>query len=102
MTEDEQRDIEFAYYERRRARTLTDADVQAIASVVQGLRKHECRFDSISQDDLRSTIEFKKHVNDLMAETGSTIRKTLVVAGLGGLMSLLMIGLYAKIREVMG
>jgi len=102
MTEEERREIELACYERRRSRTLTDADVQAIAAAVQGLRKHECRFDAISQEDLASTVAFKKHVNDLMAETGSTIRKTLVVVGLGGLVSLLMLGIYAKVKEIIG
>jgi len=37
-----------------------------------------------------------------MSETGSTVRKTLIDAGIGGSISLLIIGEYAKIKQELG
>jgi hypothetical protein len=98
MTED------YGHHERdeRRTRSLTDADIEAIAAAVIRLQPHSCRFIEISREDLEASVRFHRTVNELMSETGSTIRKTLIVAGIGGLISLLVIGLYAKIRHEMG
>lgn len=85
-------------HERRR-RSLTDADIEAIADAVVRMQPHSCRFSSIDGDDLRASIRFHQTIEELMSETGSTIRKTLIVAGIGGLISLLIIGLYAWLKQ---
>lgn len=51
---------------------------------------------------LEASVRFHETVNDLMSETGSTVRKTLIDAGIGGSISLLIIGEYAKIKQELG
>ena len=98
MTED------YGHHERdgRRHRSLTDADIEAIAIAVARLQPHSCRFNSIDREDLEASVRFHNTVNELMSETGSTVRKTLIVAGIGGLISLLILGVYARIKQEMG
>jgi len=86
----------------RRHRSLTDDDVEAIAAAVIRLQPHACRFSNIAHEDLEASVRFHKTVNDLMSETGSTVRKTLIVAGIGGLVSLLILGAYAKLKQELG
>lgn len=82
-------------------RTLTDEDVEAIAEAVIRRQTHLCRFQ-VSEDELEAAVRFHQNVNQLMSETGSTIRKTLIVSGVGGLVALLILGVYAKLKQELG
>ena len=83
----------------RRARTLTDADIDAIVDHINKSKHLDCRFDSISLDDLEEAIKFYKNFNKFMSESSSTIWKALLVLGVGGTIGLMLLGAYAKIKE---
>jgi hypothetical protein len=95
-------DYEHHHQQERRRRSLTDDDIEAIADAVIRRQPHACRFSDVDHDDLKASLRFHKTIEELMSETGSTVRKTLIVAGIGGLVSLLIIGLYAKIKQELG
>ena len=83
----------------RRARTLTDADINAIVDQINKSKHLDCRFESISVDDLEEAIKFYKNFNKFMSESSSTIWKALLVLGVGGTIGLMLLGAYAKIKE---
>jgi len=99
---DVQTEADMYHQYERRQRSLTDADIEAIAAAVVRLQPHSCRFTGINSEDLEASVRFHKTVDQLMSETGSTIRKTIIVAGIGGLISLLVLGIYAKIKQEIG
>jgi len=83
-------------------RRLSDEDIERLAeAVVIRQIHHACKL-TVTPEEVSEAVKFMKHVNSLMSETGSTIRKTILVAGVGGLISLLILGLYAKLRNVLG
>jgi butyrate kinase len=82
-------------------RRLSDEDISAIVAALDQRQGHVCRF-TVTPEEVEETVKFRKHINDLMSETGSTIRKTILVAGVGGLISLLVLGLYAKLKSALG
>ena len=86
-------------YIERRSRNLTDADIEELVTQINKARHLDCRFDSISNDDLEEAVEFYKNFNKLMAESGSTIWKTVLVLGVGGFCSLILLGIYSKIKQ---
>ena len=83
----------------RRTRNLTDADIEELVIQINASRHMDCRSDAISSSDLEEAVEFYKNFNKLMAESGSTIWKTVLVLGVGGLCSLILLGIYSKIKE---
>lgn len=82
-------------------RRFSDEDIAQLAAAIAHQQQHVCRY-SATPEEIREAIQFIKHVNALMNETGSTIRKTILVAGVGGLLSILMLGVWAKIRTSLG
>ena len=84
---------------RHRERNLTEADIDALVKKINEVKHLDCRFDKIDSADLEEAVEFYKNFNKLMAESGSTIWKTLLVLGVGGVASLLLLGVYSKIRQ---
>lgn len=86
-------------YIERRSRNLTDADIKELVSQINASRHLDCRFGTISNDDLEEAVEFYKNFNKLMTESGNTIWKTVLVLGVGGLCSLILLGIYSKIKE---
>lgn len=84
---------------RHRERNLTEADIDALVKKINEVKHLDCRFDKIDSADLEEAVEFYKNFNKLMAESGSTIWKTLLVLGVGGVVSLLLLGVYSKIRQ---
>ena len=82
-------------------RRLSDEDIAAIVTALEQRQKHVCRL-TVTPEEIEETVKFKRHINDLMSETGSTIRKTILVSGVGGLISLLLLGLYAKLKSALG
>lgn len=89
----------YSYTVERRMRSLTDADISAIVDQINKSKHLDCRFDSISLDDLEEAIKFYKNFNKFMSESSSTIWKALLVLGVGGTIGLIILGAYAKIKE---
>jgi len=83
-------------------RRLSDEDIERICEALARRQGHVCRFVNITPEQVEETIRFQRHVNTLVTETGSTIWKTIIVAGVGGMISLLVLGLYAKIKDSLG
>ena len=82
-----------------RTRNLTNEDIEEIVRQVNNSRHLDCRFDNISADDLEEAIQFYKNFNKFMSESSSTIWKAILVIGVGGVLGLIVLGIYAKIRE---
>ena len=85
-----------------RRRKLSDEDINAIVEAFQKGQPHHCRFANLDPDDIESSIRFHKHVDQLLAEGGSTVRKTIVSIGVTGVLSLIAFGVYSKIRTWIG
>jgi hypothetical protein len=83
----------------RRARSLTDADISEIVKQVNASKHLDCRFDNIASEDLEEAVTFYKNFNKLMTESGNTIWKTLLVFGVGGVCSLILLGIFSKIKS---
>lgn len=82
-------------------RRLSDEDIERICEAMAQRQHHECIL-TVSPGEVQEAVRFMLHINDLMSETGSTIRKTILVAGVGGLISLLVLGAYAKLKSALG
>ena len=90
---------DFPQRSERRTRNLTNEDIEEIVRQVNQSKHLDCRFTNISTDDLEEAVEFYRNFNKLMAESGSTIWKTVLVLGVGGVCSLLLLGIYSKIKN---
>lgn len=89
----------------QRTRMLTDADVLAICDELERRSApscKSCKFADIEEEELKTSIRFSKHLDALMTESGSIIRKTILVFGVSGLISLLVLGAFFKIRAALG
>lgn len=86
----------------RRSRNLTDEDIEHIVRRINASRHLDCRFYSIDSEDLAEAIKFYKNFNKFMAESGNTIWKAFLVIGLGGTIGLVVLGIYAKIKQGIG
>ena len=84
---------------RHRERNLTEADIDALVKKINEVKHLDCRFDKIASADLEEAVEFYKNFNKLMAESGNTIWKTVLVLGVGGVASLILLGIYSKIKQ---
>ena len=82
-------------------RRLSDDDIEAIIVAIEKRQEHVCRYN-VTPDQLQSVVRFVGHIDSLLSETGSTIRKTIIVAGISGFIALLGIGAYAKIKQIIG
>ena len=87
------------HHPERRARTLTDADINEIVHQINTSKHLDCRFESISVEDLEEAVKFYKNFNKFMSESSATIWKALLVLGVGGTVGLIVLGAYAKIKE---
>lgn len=83
------------------ARKLTDDDIKAIVAALE-TSNHRCRFQTIEEEDLREAVDFYKNFNRACKETSSTIRRTMVVLGITGVITLISMGLVAKFKEITG
>ena len=90
---------DFPIHRERRSRNLTNGDIEEIVLQLNQARHLDCRFENISTDDLEEAIQFYKNFNKFMSESSSTIWKAILVIGVGGVLGLIVLGIYAKIRE---
>jgi len=75
-----------------RQRTLTDADMVALAELLQ--RQHPCRFDNVSREDM----DFVKDLLRLYKETRSEVLKWIIRGVVYGVLLVAAIGLYVKMN----
>lgn len=90
---------DFPTHRERRSRNLTNEDIEEIVRQVNHSRHLDCRFDNITNGDLEEAVKFYKNFNKFMSESSSTIWKAVLVIGVGGVLGLIVLGIYAKIRE---
>ena len=73
--------------ERRKKRTLTDEDIDALAIAITTHQDKHCRY-SISPERLESAVKFFENINGVLEDSKNVIRRallTLVVVTLAGL-----------------
>lgn len=76
-------------------RTLTDADITAL---VQAFRAdHACRY-SVDPSELAEAVRFFKNVNAALEDTRKTVRTTILVFFLAGILGLVGLGFWSKVR----
>ena len=80
---------------------MSDDDINAICDALEKRQGHVCRF-TVPPGEIEEAMRFQRHVNALVTETGSTLRKTIIVAGIGRMISLLVLSLYAKLKSALG
>lgn len=90
-------------FHERRQRTLTEADVELITTIVkQCVAKpeldHFCKFEGIDPEMAKEAIRFFKSYTEALQDTKSTVRKFLVVTILTALTALLGAGIYVKFK----
>lgn len=85
-------------------RRLHDDDIAAIAEQLSKIRIeiHACRFSTSDPQDLIDTIRFVRNFNVAMEESKSVVRKTLLVAVIGLLISVLSYGSAAHLKKMLG
>lgn len=88
-----------------RQRILTDADVSALVSAIAAhdtLFHRSCRFKELDPEILGEAVEFYKKFNAMMDESGKIIWKTVLVAGVGGLILIIGLGISSKLKQITG
>jgi len=83
----------------RRHRNLTDADIQELVTQINNAKHLNCRFNSIANDDLEEAVKFYKNFNSFMEDSKSTIWKAILVLGVGGTITLLILGFISKVKS---
>ena len=86
----------------RRSRNLTENDIDEIVRRVNLSRHLDCRFDNIEEEDLQEAVKFYKNFNKLISDSGTTIWRAFLVLGLTTAMGLIVLGIYAKIKQGIG
>ena len=77
------------------SRTLTDADIAAIASA---LNHGACRFDGITEEDLTEAVNFYKNMNEALTTSKKTLWNTFLVFSLTTMLTLMGWGVVMKIK----
>lgn len=76
---------------------LTDADIDEIVDRLHKRQTHVCRFGNIPPEDMVQVVKFNKNFEKMINKTGSIIWATVIVAIVGGAISMLFIGFVSKI-----
>lgn len=77
---------------------MTDGDVEEIVSKLgEAHINHNCRFGSISPADMMQVVKFNQNFEKMLSKTGSIIWATVLVAVIGGAISMFFIGFISKI-----
>jgi type IV secretory pathway component VirB8 len=82
----------------RRTRVLTQEDIEAIGAEIARQYHAQCRFTEISSDDLLSAVRFYKNFNEAMENSKKTVWNTILVLGVGGVISLIILGIFVKLK----
>jgi hypothetical protein len=101
-------DISAGYHQDRRTRALTDEDISVLVpAIIKALAddansRHECRFPGISVEELVESVRFAKNFNKAMDGSKHVVWNTILVLGVGGILTILGWGLIMKIKELAG
>jgi predicted nucleic acid-binding protein len=95
--EKERRELERREQDRERV-TWTEADVAALAKALASQEHSACRFTDIAPEDLKEAVAFYKNFNKFADESKVTIWRTILVLGIGGLCTLLVLGFWTKMN----
>ena len=74
-----------------RQRTLTDADMAALAELLAA--QHNCRFDNITREDM----DFVKDLLKIYKETRSEVIKWVVKGAVYSILIVILVGAYLKL-----
>jgi len=93
-------DNELKVYHTRR-NSLTPEDLEDITAIFESIqhKKHsveDCRFSSITPEELRVIIEGNKKFNAIMDDSKSIIRRFFTVLILSGLSGIIIAGVWSK------
>jgi hypothetical protein len=83
----------------RRKRSLTDEDVEAIASAIMTHQDAHCRYN-VSPDRMDAAIRFFENVNNILEDSKTTIRRTLIRILVTGIVALLLVGAGVKLWDM--
>lgn len=86
-------------------RRFSDEDIQALCEAItksQAVHFASCRFGDLTPRQVENAVKFHTHIEALLSETGSTIRKTVLTIGITGLLGLLVLGIYSKLKSALG
>lgn len=87
-----------------RKRSFTDEDINALVSAIaqhDTLFHKSCRFNNLDPEILEEASEFYRKFNSMMDESGKIIWKTVLVAGIGGLIFIIGLGVTSKIKQIL-
>jgi len=99
---------------KKRRNTLTESDLNIIRQTVESAltqkveevkRLHaaeECRFATITLDDMEEAVKFYRSVNKILDESKTTVRKTVLVFVIGSIFTILGLGVVFKIKDIAG
>ncbi len=76
---------------------MTDNDIERIVAAVRA-NGHECVFTPSEREQLRHSNEFYQRCNKILADSGSTIRNTVIRFMVVGTMVLITWGIAAVIK----
>jgi hypothetical protein len=82
------------------SRNFTDADIEAIVEAINRSKHLDCRFEDINHEDLQEAVKFYKNVNIALAETKSTVRKTVISLLITGVFIIVCIGAAVKLKDL--
>ena len=84
-------------------RRLHDDDIAAIVEQLSRIKIeiHACRFANSEPQELIDTIRFVRNFNNAMEESKSVVRKTLLVAVIGLLISVLSYGSTVQLKKLL-
>lgn len=94
------------YHERQNV--LTESDAALIKAIVESVlhvkssNVHECRFDTVQKEDLEEAVKFYKNINNVLDESGKTIRQTILKGAIIGVFALIFLGSISKIKTALG
>ena len=85
--------------------SLSEEDIKKLAvrlSANIDIKLHDnCKFTNIDPEDLEEVVKFYKNFNKIVEEGKITLWKTLVIGITTGTMSLILLGIWHKIKEGM-
>jgi len=83
----------------RRKRSLTDADIEALAVAISTHQDTHCRYN-IEPARMEAAIKFFENVNSILEDSKNTVRRAILTLAVAGFLALLGIGTAYKIWSI--
>lgn len=92
------------HLQERRRRNFTDEDLEILSGILRKSNSVDCicRFDDITQEDMREAIRFAKNMNEAMESSKRVVWKTVLILGTTLILSLLGWGIVKEIGAGLG